>query len=41
MGRDEADLSDNYAGAFDGRLPFGKRPALLLIDLVEAYLQPG
>lgn len=40
MGRDEADLSDNYAGAFDGRLPFGDRPALLLIDLVEAYLQP-
>lgn len=40
MGRDEADLSDNYAGAFDGRLPFGDRPALLLIDLVEAYLKP-
>jgi maleamate amidohydrolase len=41
MGRDEADLLDNYAGTFDGRLPFGKRPALVLIDLVEAYLQPG
>lgn len=41
MGRAEADLGANYAGAFDGRLPFGKRPALLLVDLVEAYLQPG
>lgn len=41
MGRDEDDICDNYAGAFDGHLPFGRRPALLLIDLVEAYLQPG
>jgi maleamate amidohydrolase len=41
MGRDEDDLAANYAGAFDGRLPFGQRPALLLVDLVEAYLQPG
>lgn len=40
MPRDAADLTANYAGAFDGRLPFGQRPALLLIDLVEAYLQP-
>ncbi|MCW1384678.1 N-carbamoylsarcosine amidohydrolase [Novosphingobium sp. KCTC 2891] len=41
MAKDEADLAANYAGAFDGRLPFGRRPALLLVDLVEAYLQPG
>lgn len=41
MGHDKADLTANYAGAFDGRLPFGQRPALLLVDLVEAYLQPG
>ncbi len=41
MARSEGDLAANYAGAFDGRLPFGHRPALLLIDLVEAYLQPG
>ncbi|MEO0030841.1 MAG: hypothetical protein RIS94_599 [Pseudomonadota bacterium] len=38
---DEGDRQANYKGAFDGRLPFGKRPALLVIDLVEAYLQPG
>ncbi len=31
---------DNYAGVFDGRLPFGRRPALVLIDVVVAYLQP-
>jgi maleamate amidohydrolase len=41
MARDEADLSGNYAGAFDGALPFGKQPALIVIDMVEAYLQPG
>ncbi|PTR13302.1 MULTISPECIES: N-carbamoylsarcosine amidohydrolase [unclassified Novosphingobium] len=41
MAHDAGDLDANYAGAFDGRLPFGQRPALLLVDLVEAYLQPG
>jgi maleamate amidohydrolase len=41
MAKGEIDLTANYAGAFDGRLPFGKRPALLLVDLVEAYLRPG
>jgi maleamate amidohydrolase len=32
---------DNYAGVFDGRLVFGRRPALILIDVVAAYLTPG
>ena len=41
MARGEADLSGNYAGAFDGSLPFGSRPAVIVIDMVEAYLQPG
>lgn len=41
MPRDETDAQANYAGAFDGRLAFGKRPALVVVDLVEAYLQPG
>ena len=31
------DLADNYQGAFDGRLGFGERPALLLVDLTQAY----
>jgi maleamate amidohydrolase len=36
----EADISTNYAGAFDGHLPFGKKPALLIVDFVMAYLEP-
>jgi maleamate amidohydrolase len=34
------DLVQNYAGAFDGRLAFGARPALLIVDFVMAYLDP-
>ena len=30
-------LADSYAGAFDGSLGFGQSPALILVDLVEAY----
>lgn len=41
MGADSGDLAANYRGAFDGRLPFGKRPALLIIDFVMAYLDPA
>ncbi len=32
------DLAENYRGAFDGHLPFGERPALIIIDVVMAYL---
>lgn len=32
------DLSVNYSGAFDGHLAFGKKPALLIVDFVNAYL---
>lgn len=31
------DLNKNYRGAFDGRLGFGERPALILVDFVQAY----
>ena len=31
------ELTENYRGAFDGSLGFGNRPALILIDFVEAY----
>ena len=35
-------LTENYArGGFSGALSFGKRPALLVIDFVQAYLQPS
>lgn len=31
------ELVANYKGAFDGSLGFGQRPALILIDFVDAY----
>jgi maleamate amidohydrolase len=37
MANDQIDLSANYSNAFDGHLPFGKRPALIIIDVVMAY----
>lgn len=30
-------LTDNYKGVFDGRLGFGKRPAILVVDFINAY----
>jgi maleamate amidohydrolase len=35
------DLAGNYRGAFEGRLSFGQRPALLIVDFVMAYLDPA
>lgn len=31
------ELTENYRGAFDGSLGFGKTPALILVDFVAAY----
>lgn len=31
------DLEQNYRGAFDGSLGFGEKPALILVDFVQAY----
>lgn len=31
------DRTENYRGVFDGSLGFGKAPALVLVDFVEAY----
>lgn len=33
------DLDENYSATFDGRLGFGERPALILVDFVEAYFE--
>ena len=33
--------ADNYAGVFEGRLQPGNRPALLIVDVVAAYLNEG
>jgi maleamate amidohydrolase len=35
------DLASNYAGAFEGRLPFGLKPALIIVDVVMAYFDKG
>ena len=41
MPKPPADLDDDYAKAgFDGRLTFGKSAALLIVDVVQAYLVP-
>ena len=38
----ERSLDDTYAAAgFDGHLPFGTHPALLIVDVVMAYLDPA
>ncbi len=35
------DLAASYSVAFEGRLPFGERPALIIIDVVMAYFDPA
>ena len=35
------DLDANYRRAYDNRIGFGRRPALILIDFVQAYFEPG
>ncbi len=30
----------SYSGVLDGHLPFGKKPALILIDFIQAYFDP-
>jgi len=38
----KADLAGDYRDAGFGRaLPFGARPALLIVDFVRAYIEPG
>jgi maleamate amidohydrolase len=34
------DLAENYAKAYSGKVGFGRRPAVLLIDFVAAYFEP-
>ncbi len=36
-----SDLESNYKGVFDGRLGFGRRPALLIVDFINAYVTEG
>jgi maleamate amidohydrolase len=36
----EDDLLANYKRAYDNRIGFGRRPALILVDFVRAYFDP-
>ena len=37
----ERDLQENYKGVFDGRIGYGQKPAVLVIDFLNAYTTPG
>lgn len=37
----EEELLANYKKAYDNRVGFGSRPALLMIDFCQAYFEPG
>jgi maleamate amidohydrolase len=41
MSTDFAEIAANYTGAFDGSIPFGLSPALVIVDVVMAYLDPA
>lgn len=34
-------LGSNYQGVWDGRIGFGKTPALLVVDFMQGYTTPG
>jgi maleamate amidohydrolase len=34
-------LQANYQGVFDGRIGFGRKPAVLVVDFIRAYTTPG
>lgn len=36
-----SDLNESYKGVFDGRLGFGKKPAVLVVDFIKAYTTEG
>lgn len=40
MGSDYDALAANYTGAFDGHIAFGQKPALVIVDVVMAYIDP-
>lgn len=37
----EQGLQSNYKGVFDSRLGFGKKPAVLVVDFINAYVTEG
>ena len=34
-------LQDNYSGVFDGRIGYGQKPAIVVVDFINAYTTPG
>jgi maleamate amidohydrolase len=38
---EQSDLEQNYRGVFDGRMGFGRAPALIVVDFIKAYTEPG
>jgi len=38
---DATDLNENHRGLFDGRMGFGRSPAIIVVDFVRAYTEPG
>ena len=34
-------LTDNYKGVFDQHIGFGRKPCLLIVDFIKAYVTPG
>ena len=36
----ESSLQDNYETVYGGRVGFGRRPALVLVDFAQAYFEP-
>ncbi len=41
MADHNSDLIENYKRAYDNQLGFGNKPALLLVDFVQAYFDPA
>jgi len=39
--KDFSNLDQNYRGVFDGRLGFGRSPAIIVVDFIRAYTTPG
>lgn len=41
MSEKNSDVIENYKRAYDNQIGFGKRPALILVDFVQAYFEPA
>ena len=38
---DRQNLTENYRGVFDGAMGFGRAPAVIVVDFIRAYTEPG